>query len=62
MNSLYKQMAQPNIVEQFNQFRQGFNGDARAEIQKLINSGQISQQELNMAQQKAQELARMLGW
>lgn len=62
MNSLYKEMAQPSIIDQFNQFRQTFRGDPKQELQRLINSGQISQQELNAAQQKAQELSQILRW
>lgn len=50
------------ILEEFNSFMRGFKGDAKAEIEKLINSGQISQQELNVAQQKARELSKLMGW
>ena len=61
MNSLYKQLAGGSVIEQFNQFRQSFRGDPKAEIDRLINSGQITQAQLNDAQRQAQELARLLG-
>ena len=61
MNSLYKQLAGNNVLEQFNQFRQTFRGDPKAEIDRLINSGQITQAQLNDAQRQAQELAKLLG-
>ena len=61
MNSLYKQLTGNNVLEQFNQFRQTFRGDPKAEIDRLINSGQITQAQLNDAQRQAQELAKLLG-
>ena len=62
MSSLYKQMVgTPPIVQQFNEFRNTFKGDARAEVEKLVNSGQISQQQLNEAQQQARQLMQLLG-
>lgn len=61
MSSLFKQMMGPSIVQQFEQFKQSFKGDPKAEIDRLVRSGQISQAELNEAQAKAQQLAQMLG-
>ena len=61
MNSLYRQLTGNNILEQFNQFKQTFKGDPKAEIDRLINSGQITQAQLNDAQRQAQELAKLLG-
>lgn len=50
----------PPILEEFNSFRRTFNGDAKAEVERLINSGQISQQQLNEAQAKASQLQQMM--
>lgn len=61
MSSLYKQMVgTPPIIQQFNEFRNSFTGDAKAEVERLVNSGQISQQQLNEAQNQARQLMHML--
>lgn len=49
------------MIQQFNRFRQTFQGDPQQEVMKMVNSGQISQQQLNQAQQMATMLAQMLG-
>lgn len=50
-----------NIVAQFNQFRQQMQGkNPHEEINKLLQSGRISQQQLNQAQQMAQQLQSIL--
>ncbi len=48
------------LIQQFLQFRQSFRGDARAQVQQLLNSGRISQADYNRAVQMAQQLQRML--
>lgn len=50
-----------DIVQQFQQFRQQMQGkDPVSEINKLLQSGQISQQQLNQAQQMAQQMQNVL--
>ena len=49
------------LVQQFNQFRNSFKGDPRAQIQQMLNSGQISQTQFDQAVQQAQALRKMLG-
>lgn len=63
MNPLYQQMNQPqnNIVERFRQFQQSFKGNPQEQVQRLLNSGRISQAQYNAAVQQAQALQRMLG-
>ena len=65
MSTLFKTLGGgsglPPIVEEFNSFRRGFSGNAKAEVEKLINSGQITQAQLNEAQAKASQLQQMLG-
>lgn len=53
----------PNLqmIQQFIQFRNSFRGDPKAEVEKLLQSGQISQQQLNQAQQMARQIQAMLG-
>lgn len=63
-NPLYNSMkgqGQPNIIQQFNQFRQNFRGDPQQQVQQLLNSGKITQQQYNQAVQKARMLQNMLG-
>ena len=38
------------MIQQFMQFKQNFKGDPKAEVQKMLQSGRISQQQLNQAQ------------
>ena len=46
-----------NIIQQFHAFRQQMQGkNPHEEINKLLQSGAISQQELNQAQQMAQQM------
>lgn len=61
MSSLYKEMMGPSIVQQFNEFKQSFTGNPKAELERLVRTGQISQAQLNEAQQQAQRLAPLLG-
>ena len=65
MNDLYKMMGAnlPPIVQKYLQFRSTFNGtprDAEAQVQKLLNSGMVSQEKYNQAVQMAQQLQQML--
>lgn len=50
----------PNIVEQFLQFRQSFSGDPKSQVQQLLNSGRITQADYDRAVQMAKELQGML--
>lgn len=53
-------MINPMIVQQFMQFQQNFKGDARAQVQQLLNSGRVSQADYDRAVQMAQQLQQML--
>lgn len=48
------------IIQQFMQFKQNFKGDPREEVQKMLQSGRISQQQLNQVQQMAGQFQHML--
>lgn len=50
-----------NMVRQFQQFKQSFQGDPRAEVEKLVQSGKITQQQLNQLQQVAGQFRQLLG-
>lgn len=49
-----------NLVSQFNQFRQTFQGDPNQEVQKLLNSGQMSQEQYNKLSQMAQTFSSLV--
>ena len=48
------------MIQQFMQFKQNFNGDPKAEVQKMLQSGRISQQQLNQVQQMAGQFQNLL--
>lgn len=50
-----------NMIQQFRQFQQSFKGDPKAEVEKLVQSGKISQQQLNQLQQAASQFQQLLG-
>lgn len=50
----------PPIVQQFMQFKQSFKGDPRQQVQQMLNSGKISQDQYNAAVKKAQDLQKIL--
>lgn len=65
-NPLYNSMNQNqptanNLIQRFNQFRQNFHGDPRQQVQQLLNSGRVTQQQYNEAMQKARMLQNLLG-
>ena len=48
------------MVQQFNQFRANFKGDPKAEVEKLMQSGKLSQQQLNQLQQMAKQFQKLM--
>lgn len=48
------------MVQQFMEFRHNFKGDPKAEVEKMLQSGRISQQQLNQVQQMAGQFQHML--
>ena len=48
------------MIQQFMQFKQNFKGDPKAEVEKMLQSGRISQQQLNQVQQMAGQFQHML--
>ena len=50
-----------NMIQQFRQFQQSFKGDPKAEVEKLVQSGKISQRQLNQLQQVAGQFRQLLG-
>ena len=48
------------MMQQFMQFKQNFKGDPKEEVQKMLQSGRISQQQLNQVQQMAGQFQHIL--
>lgn len=67
MNPLYQMMARGasgnpimNFMQQFQQFRNSFQGNPQQMVQQMLQSGKISQTQYNNAVQMAQQLQGLL--
>lgn len=64
-NPLYQQYGNQNqnnpMIRRLEDFRRTFNGNPQQMVQNLINSGRISQQQVNKYAQQANEIYRFLG-
>lgn len=62
-NPLYGMMngQQNNVLQRFQQFQKMFKGDPRQQVQELLNSGRVSQDQYNKAVQMANQLQRLIG-
>lgn len=64
MNPLFGMLGGENqqnaLIQKFQQFRQSFQGDPKAEVMRLVQSGRISQQQLDQLQQMARQFQGML--
>lgn len=49
-----------NIVQQFQEFKNSFRGDPKQQVQQLLNSGKVSQEQYNRAVQMANMLQNMI--
>lgn len=48
------------MMQQFRQFQQSFHGDPKSEVEKLVQSGKISQNQLNQLQQMAGQFQQLM--
>lgn len=48
------------LMQKFQQFRSTFQGDPKAEVEKLLQSGKINQEQLNMVQGLAKQFESFL--
>lgn len=65
MNPIYQQFLMQNspinnVMQLFAQFRKSFTGNAQEQIQQMIRSGQITQQQYDQAVIQAQQLQNLL--
>ena len=49
------------LVNDAREFRKTFQGNPREEVEKLLNSGQMTQEQFNQYLQIAQQIAPMMG-
>ena len=63
-NPLYNQLGGTNannpMLNRLMQFKKTFSGDPKQMIQSMLNSGRISQAQLNQYAQQANEIYKML--
>lgn len=49
-----------NLMNQYKQFRQTFNGDPQQKIQEMLNSGQITQAQVDQARNMATQFQKFM--
>lgn len=50
----------PNFVQRLNQFSQTLQGDPKQQVQQLLNSGRMSQQQYNQLSQMATQIQKAI--
>lgn len=48
------------LVNQFAQFKQQFSGDPKAQVQQMLNNGQMTQEQFNQLSQAATQMQKMM--
>lgn len=51
---------QNGFMSRFQAFRQAFQGNPQEQVQRLLNSGRITQEQYNRAVQMANELSKLM--
>ena len=65
-NNLYNSMGRQNnpleqLAQQARDFRRQFSGNPRQEVERLLQTGQMSQSQFNQYSQIAQQVAQFMG-
>ena len=65
-NNLYNQFGRQNnpmshLAQQARDFRRQFSGNPRQEVERLLQTGQMSQAQFNQFSQIAQQVAQFMG-
>lgn len=65
-NSLFDQFGRQNnpieqLAQQAREFRKQFSGNPRQEVERLLHTGAMSQQDFNRYSQIAQQVVQMMG-
>lgn len=66
MNPLYNNFGNQtnpmaDLIKQAKNFRKQFSGNPRQEVERLLQSGQMSQQQFNQLSQIAQQVVQAMG-
>ena len=62
-NPLYQQMSGNRnnpMIDRIKQFKQAFSGDPQKMVQQMLNSGKVSQAQMNQYIQQANEIYKMM--
>lgn len=63
-NSLFDSYGKQNNISQmvndFNNFKNSFKGDPKAEVERMMRTGQLSQEQFNQYAQMANELSKYI--
>ena len=57
---LYADSGFGNLFNQFNQFKQSFQGNPQQEVQRLLDTGQMTQQQFNQLSKAATQFQNMM--
>ena len=63
MNPLYEQTNKVNLdrlANSINAFQRNFHGDPKAEVERMLQTGQMSQEQFNRLAQQANQIMQML--
>lgn len=65
-NALYNQFGRQNnpfeqLAQQAREFQKQFNGNPRQEVERLLQTGQMSQSQFNQYSQIVQQVAQFMG-
>lgn len=63
MNPLYEQTNKVNmdrLVNSINTFQRNFHGDPKAEVERMLQTGQMTQEQFNRLAQQANQIMQML--
>lgn len=55
-----QQNGMSGMLQAFQQFKSTFSGDPQQQVQNLLNSGRMTQQQFNQLSQMANELVKVL--
>ena len=66
MNPLFNQLgggrqnSMGNMLQAFQQFKNSFSGDPKQQVQQLLNSGKMTQEQYNQLSETARQLMNIL--
>ena len=61
MQNTPQQFNMNGFMQQLNQLKQQMPGDPMQQIQQMLNSGRVTQQQYNVAVQQAQSIMKLFG-